>query len=66
VLRKFARDRPGDDVYAFAANQSQMFDRVGNPLRFDLIWAHRTIDRKQTLEQQGITARTLIHIDVDD
>jgi hypothetical protein len=43
-----------------------MFDRPGNPLPFDLIWAHRTIDRKQTLEQQGITARTLIHIDVDD
>jgi hypothetical protein len=64
IMRKFSRDQSADDVAAFVANLKQLFDSKGRPIEFDLCCGMTPLDRNQTLEQQGITGRTLLTVDI--
>jgi hypothetical protein len=66
VVRKFAREDFGDDVFAFVVNLDRMFDGNSNSVEFFLLFGPRHLQAKQTLAQQGITARTMIHVVPDE
>jgi hypothetical protein len=64
VQRKFDPKQLGSDVLAFVANQEEMFDENGYPLDFELIQGKDELVKEKTLEEQGITRRTLMHVAV--
>jgi hypothetical protein len=68
TTRKFGREQSADDIFALVANNPQMFDASGIPLKFRLALAVGgvCVDRSQTLAEQGLTRRTLLHVELDD
>jgi hypothetical protein len=66
VVKKFAREDFGDDAFGFVADLDRMFDGNSNPVEFFLLFGPRHLQAKQTLAEQGITARTMIHVVPDE
>jgi hypothetical protein len=68
VTRKFGVDDSAENVFAFVANNDQMFDEKANPFRFDLAQGRPglpNLDRKRTLAQQGVCGRILLRVVLD-
>jgi hypothetical protein len=69
VTRKFGANDSGENIFAFVANNDEMFDEKSLPLNFGLICGGSQmvrLDRCRTLSEQGIERRVLLHVIVDD
>jgi hypothetical protein len=62
IQRKFGLDQRAEDIFAFVADQEQLFDEAGNPKEFELSQGTDDVVREKTLAEQGITRRTLLRV----
>jgi hypothetical protein len=66
LTRKFGLDESCENIFAFVANDEQMFDDNSGPLKFSLMVGIVSLNKEQTLAQQGLTTRTLVRVLMDD
>ena len=62
IMRKFDKKRPCDDLFVFVQSVDEMFDENDAPLEFALAQGPSQLERGKTLEEQGITRRTLVNV----
>jgi hypothetical protein len=62
IQRKFRSSEPAQDVFAFVADNEELFDENGDPLEFELSQGKGDLIRDKTLAEQGVTGRTLLRV----
>jgi len=67
LLRKFEAFDLGSKLYTYIAGQDEMYNAQHNLLDYELKFAlNKVVQKEFTLEEQGITNRTLINVIVND
>jgi hypothetical protein len=68
ILRKFDPTQSAEDVWAFVANNDQMFDGANRPMSFEIAFGtgNSVLDKTRTLAEQGITGRTMMRVLVNE
>ena len=65
IMRKFDKTRPCEDLFVFVEAADEMFDENDEPREYVLAQGPSTLVREKTLEEQGITRRTLVNVVLD-